>query len=182
VNVNANIVIGAGQIVSFFFLLALGLVFIFLQLNKIEKLLKRRGSNPAVRMVLALPIITNKLTGEVMADLVVLNDTIESVPIQYEDQGQQVVPGPPGDVLTATCSNPASLGVAIGGTATAPLLVLTPLVQVSPGLTVTVTDSSNLPALARVVDIVADTKPTNIVLNDAGATTVPQAVPPNPGP
>jgi len=139
--------------------------------------------NPAVKLVLALPIITHKQTGEIMSDIVLLNDTIESVPIQYEDAGGAVVPAPTGDSLTAVSSNPASLGAAIGADTNGnPLLVLTPLVQVSPGLTVTVTDSSGLPALTRVVDIVADLKATNIVLDDAGATTVSQAVPVNPGP
>jgi hypothetical protein len=187
--VNVTVSIGAGQIAILFILIAIMGVFIFLQLNRIEDMLKKIGhqhpsSNPAVRMRLVLPTITNKQTGEVMADIVLLNDTVETIDFEYEDGEGVVVPGPANDVLTPTSSSP-SLGVALGPINPATgnqTLVLTPLVQVSPGLIVTVTDSAGLPQLTRVVDIVADTKPTNLILNDASATTVPQPVPTAPGP
>ena len=63
-----------------------------------------------------------------------------------------------------------------------PAVILTPLVQASPGLNVVVADSDGLTAWTQVVDIVQDATPTNIVLDVADAEFAPQAVPTNPGP
>lgn len=156
---------------------------IFLQINRIEGLLKdiesrlKKGQrSPAVRIVLALPTITKG--GISMPNLEILNDTVVTIPIQTQDAEGVVVPAPSGDIFTAASSAPNSLGAAISGTN----LVLTPLVQASPGITVTVTDSSGLVSATQVCDIVADLTPKNIVLDIAAETTAPQPVPTNPGP
>ena len=97
---------------------------------------------------------------------------------QTTDAPGIVVPATPGDVFSVVSSNPASLGAAIGATAAGtPAVVLTPLVQASPGLTITVSDADGLQQWVQIVDIVQDVAPRNVVLDLADATTVPQAVP-----
>ena len=115
------------------------------------------------------------------------NDTVAYIPITTLDAAGAVVPAPSGDAFSAASSNPASLTAAIGvmpaGSAIqGPALVLTPLVQASPGLTVTITDTAGLTSDTQDVDIVQDLTPKSIGLNLTGATTTPQAVPTNPGP
>jgi hypothetical protein len=175
-NVNANIVIGAGQIAVLFILAAVAFGMVFVQLNRIEKLLKRGSRNPPTRIVLALPIITRN--GVPMPNLEIANDTVVTIPIQTQDAGGQVVPPQSGDTFTAVSSLPASLGVAVNGAN----LVLTPLVQASPGISVTVSDADGLTQAVQLCDIVPDLSPKNIVLDLAGETTTSQPVPPNPGP
>lgn len=115
-----------------------------------------------------------------MPNYELLNDTIATIPVQTTNSAGVVEPPPSGDTFTAVSSLPASLGVSI---ITAPLaLVLTPLVQASPGITVTVSDSAGLKVATQLVDIVADATPTNVILDLADATTVAQPVPTAPGP
>jgi hypothetical protein len=59
---------------------------------------------------------------------------------------------------------------------------LTPLVQASPGLSITVSDSAGLSSFTQLVDIVQDATPKAIMLDVAAATEVSQPVPTNPGP
>jgi hypothetical protein len=128
--------------------------------------------------------------GKAMPNFELANDTIATIPILTPDGEGGFVPPPAGDTFSVASSNPASLGAAIGtvttteGNAVAggPAVVLTPLVQASPGLTVTVTDSAGLTAWTQTVDIVADLSPKSIVLDVADATQTSQAVPTAPGP
>lgn len=132
------------------------------------------------RIVLAIPALTRK--GVKMANFELKDDNVATITIQTADASGAIEPIPAGDVFTATSSSP-SLGVSIGVDASNnPALILTPLVQVSPGITVTVKDSAGLAQAALVVDIVADTTDTQIVLNTAGAVLSTQPTPTAPGP
>lgn len=135
----------------------------------------------ATRIGLELPTRRTK-EGKLMPNFELPNDEVVTIAIQTTNAAGTVEPVPAGDVFTATSSSP-SLGVAIGTTAAGgPSLVLTPLVQASPGITVTVADSSGLIAATQVVDIVPDVTDTNIILDVAAATHVAQPVPTAPGP
>jgi hypothetical protein len=110
------------------------------------------------------------------------NDEVVTIGIQTTNSAGAVEPVPTGDVFTVASSSP-SLGVAIGATAAGnPAIVLTPLVQASPGITVTVSDSAGLKLATQVIDIVPDVTPANIVLDVADATHTTQPVPTAPGP
>ena len=92
-------------------------------------------------------------------------------------------PPPAGDVFTVVSSAPNSLGAAIGKTAAGgPAVVLTPLVQASPNITITVSDSAGLVQAVQICDVVVDVADTNVVLDVADATHVAQPVPTAPGP
>jgi len=135
----------------------------------------------AVSISLGLP--TRKKDGKVMANFELLNDEVVTIPILTDDASGDPVPAPAGDTFTVVSSNPASLGAAIGATAAGnPAVVLTPLVRVSPGLSITVNDSAKLSSYTQAVDIVADTTPQAITLDIADATEVSQPVPTAPGP
>lgn len=149
------------------------------KLDAILRLLEPQ--HEAVQIGLALPTITRN--GAIVPNIQLANDTIETITIVTTDAAGATVAAPAGDVFTVVSSNPASLTAAIGTDKSgAPAVVLTPLVQVSPGLTFTVTDSAGLASDAQGVDIVADLAPKAIGLDIADATTVAQAVPTAPGP
>ena len=80
----------------------------------------------------------------------------------------------------AVSSNPASLGARVIWQAPDFFLVLTPAVQASPGLSVTVSYNGMASAVLN-VDIVPDPDLVSVVI-DNSPTTVPQNVPTNPGP
>jgi len=148
--------------------------------RRIEFFLRERAPQIA-RIDFALPTITRN--GDIVPNIQLANDTVETITIVTTDAAGATVPAPAGDTFTVVSSNPASLGAAIGTDKNgAPAVVLTPLVQVSPGLTFTVTDSAGLASDAQGVDIVADLAPKTISLDIADATTAPQAVPTAPGP
>lgn len=110
------------------------------------------------------------------------NDEVVTIDIESTNSAGVVEPLPAGDTFTVTSSSP-SLGAAIGvGSAGGPAIVLTPTVQESPNITVTVTDSAGLTQVVLLVDIVQDVTPTNLVLDVADATHVSQPVPAAPGP
>lgn len=118
-----------------------------------------------------------------MANFEIKNDEVVSVPIKTTNAAGVVEPMTAGDTFTATSDHPDSLGVAISADGAGnPLLVLTPLVQASAGITVTVADADGLASAIQLVDIVQDVTPTNVVLDLADATHANQAVPSNPGP
>ncbi len=126
---------------------------------------------------LALPSIIKN--GRPMANFELANDEVATIPILVDDAAGTAVPAPSGDTFTAVSSSP-SLGVSIVASPAA--VVLTPLVQASPGITVTVSDSAGLTSATLVVDIVPDTTPKAITLNVAAVTETPQPVPTAPGP
>jgi hypothetical protein len=111
------------------------------------------------------------------------NDAVYTLPILTTNSAGTVEPPPAGDTFTVVSSNPASLGAAIGKTAAGgPAVVLTPLVQASPNITVTVSDSAGLIQAVQICDIVVDVSDTNVVLDTADATHTSQPVPTAPGP
>ena len=111
------------------------------------------------------------------------DDEVLTVTIKTTNSAGATEPVPAGDTFTVVSSNPASLQAAIGTDAAGnPAVVLTPLVQASPGLTITVSDSAGLAQAVQIIDIVADVTPRNVVLDFADAVAVPQAVPAAPGP
>ena len=135
-----------------------------------------------IKIVLTLPTITTK-EGTLLPNLEILNDTVVTIPIQTQDAEGSVVPAPSGDTFTVVSSLQGSLGAAISADSSGnPTLVLTPLVQASPGITITVSDADGLAQAVQICDIVPDLTPKNIVLDIAGETTTSQPVPGNPGP
>lgn len=131
---------------------------------------------------IALKLPTRTVKGIVMPNFELPNDEIVTITIETTNQAGAVEPYPAGDVFTAASSSP-SLGVAIGTDAKGnPAVVLTPLVQASPGIVVTVSDSAGLSSATLTVDIVPDVTDTNIILDVSDATHVAQPVPAAPGP
>lgn len=113
-----------------------------------------------------------------MADFDLKNDLVYTFTIRVEDAAGDMVPAPTGDTFSVTCSDTASLGVAIGADSSGnPAVVCTPLVPTATAITVTTSDSAGLKVSSNVFDIAADTAPTQIVLDTADAQTAPQAVP-----
>lgn len=135
----------------------------------------------ATNIALELPTVKSK-KGMLMPNFELPNDEVVTITIKTTNVVGAVEPAPVGDVFSATSSKPASLGVSVGTPMGVPAITLTPLVQVSPDITVTVTDSAGLMAATLVVDIVQDVTPTNIILDVADATHVSQPVPAAPGP
>lgn len=133
---------------------------------------------------IALEVPTRRTKrGKVMPNYELPNDEIDTITIKTQNAAGATEPIPSGDVFSVTSDHPASLGTAIGTDKGGnPALVLTPLVQASPGINVTVSDTAGLKVATLVVDIVQDVTPTNIVLDTADATHVSQPVPSNPGP
>jgi hypothetical protein len=133
-------------------------------------------------------------TRALAANIQLKNDQILTLPIVVDDANGDVVPAPAGDVDTVVSNNPASLHAVLGATTVAftlnnvsfpvgsPAAVINALVQVSPGLSFTITDTAGLVADVQGVDIVPDTTPTSINTNPANSTSVPQPVPTAPGP
>lgn len=118
-----------------------------------------------------------------MANYELADDEVLTATILVRNAAGAVVAAPAGDVFSAVSSNPASLAATIGTDAHgAPALVATPLVQASPDITVTVSDSAGLTAFEQVFDIVQDVTPKAIGLDLADAALTPQAPPTAPGP
>ncbi len=116
-----------------------------------------------------------------MAATVLLNNKVTTINLVFENGAGTVVSAPAGDSFTAVSSAPASLGVAIGGNASSPTLVLTPLVQAGVGYTVTVNDTKGIAPSVVTFNITPDPSiPTQLVLGFVN--TVAQAIPVAPGP
>lgn len=144
-----------------------------------ESIYRKRHKRP-VRIYLPLPVITRK--GTILPNFEIQDDTVATIPIQVEDSAGVVVPPTSGDTFTAISSTP-SLGVSVGADSSGnPTLILTPTVQASPNITVTVSDADGLTAATLVCDIVPDLSPKTVFIDVAGATTAPQPPPSNPGP
>jgi ABC-type Fe3+-hydroxamate transport system substrate-binding protein len=117
-----------------------------------------------------------------MASFELANDTIATFPIIATDAAGAVVPLPAGVTPTAVSSNPASLNVVVNTVSPGVFTVsMNAMVQLSPGLTVTIGDGT-LTTDVQGVDIVADVTPVAAALNLSAVTFAPQAVPTAPGP
>ncbi len=118
-----------------------------------------------------------------MANLQLLNDEVMTIGILTLDNVGGTVPAAAGDVFTVVSSAPASLNAVMGTTAAGgPAVVINALVQVSPGLSFTVSDSAGLAAFTENVDIVDDTTPAAIGIDLTNATSVSQPAPTAVGP
>jgi hypothetical protein len=107
------------------------------------------------------------------------SDAVYTIPILTTNIAGVVEPAPAGDVFTVTSMAPTSLQATLGTTAAGgPAVVLTPLVQSAPNITITVTDSAGLTQAVQICDIVVDVAPTNIILDVANATHTTQPTPP----
>ena len=130
---------------------------------------------------LALPEIYRN--GVLMASLELSNAVVETITILTRDAAGDVVPAPAGDVFTVVSSNPASLNAVIGADSKgAPAVVINALVQASPGLSFTVSDSAGLAVFTEDVDIVSDLTPKALGLDLANIESASQPIPSNPGP
>jgi len=109
------------------------------------------------------------------------NDSVWTFPIVTMNAVGTFEPFPAGDVPTVTSSNAASM-TAVASTAAPWTCTVAPLVQLSPGITVTVGDSAGLATNVYTFDIVADVTPTNVGLDIAAGTSVAQPVPAASGP
>lgn len=109
------------------------------------------------------------------------NDSVWTFPIVTLNANGDFEPVPAGDTPAVASSNPASM-TAVASAAAPWTCTVTPMVALSPGLTVTVTDSAGLASNVYTFDIVADVTPTNVGLDLADGTHVAQPVPTAPGP
>ena len=132
----------------------------------------------ATRIKIGVPLVTRK--GIPVSNIELKDDLVYTFPILTDAASGAAVSPPAGDTFSAVSSNPASLGAAISIVSGNAMLVLTPLVQASPNLTVTVSDSAGLTSDTVTFDIVQDLTPTSIALGTP--TTAPQPVPTAPGP
>jgi hypothetical protein len=132
----------------------------------------------AVKLVLALPIVTTK-EGNLMADIPLSNDLVYTIGVIGLDAAGNPTPLPSGDVVSAVASDTTALGVAIGTIgAGAPAVVLTPLKQNATGVAVTVTDTAGLTQDVATFDI-GPGVPKGLGLDFKNETTVSQPVPPS---
>jgi len=117
-----------------------------------------------------------------MANFELANDAVASIPITTVDTTGAVVPAPSGDIFSVVVSDVTKMTAVIGVMPSGPVagavaLILTPLVQVSPGLTVTVSDTAALTSATVTVDLVDDVTPKGILPDVAGVVFTPQPVP-----
>jgi hypothetical protein len=149
--------------------------------NQLNQLIADTGIPVATKIGLALPEIYKG--GIFMANLQLKNDEVMHIGILTLDNVGGIVPAAAGDVFSVVSSNPASLNAVIGTMASgAPAVVINALVQESPGLTFTVSDSAGLAVFTETVDIVIDTTPTAMGLDLTTIETSAQPVPTNVGP
>ncbi len=113
-----------------------------------------------------------------MSNFQIYNDKVWTFPLKCVSAAGVIQPSFPSG-LTVTSSSPNSLGAAevLGK------LVLTPLVQASLGITVTISGAGLIPATLT-CDIVSDPNALNVVIDMTAidVTTVNQNVPTAPGP
>ena len=118
-----------------------------------------------------------------MANFQLPNDWVVTATIVVQDAAGDMVPAPAGDVFSVVSNNPASLQAVMGTDADGnPAVVFNALVQVSPGVSMTISDSAGLTVDTVMIDIVQDMMPVAVGLNLATITHVTQPVPANPGP
>jgi hypothetical protein len=143
-----------------------------------------QSKNKPVRIALGAPLVLRKgkLT---VANIPLPNDEVLIVPILTDDTAGVPVPPPAGDIFSVVSSSP-SLTAVIDTTTLVPAgtpgVKINAMVQVSPGLSFTVSDSAGLTTIVQGVDIVADTTPKAITLDIAHAVVQTQPVPAAPGP
>lgn len=140
--------------------------------------------NKPMRIALGAPLKlkNGKLT---MANIELQNDEILFIPILTDDMAGVPVPPPSGDTFSVVTSSPSLMAAIDTTTLTptgTPAVKINAAVQVSPGLTFTVSDSAGLTTFTQGVDVVADTTPSAITLDFAHEVMQSQPVPTAPGP
>ena len=150
-------------------------------LSRLDQIIAFLSPKRPAHIVLALPIITRN--GNLMANFELADDTVAAIAIHVTDASGVVVPAPVGDIFSALSSDGTKLTATIGAMPSGPMvgavaLILTPMVKLASGLTVTVTDTSALTSFVLMVDIVMDLTPKAITLDVVDAVFTPQAVPP----
>lgn len=115
-----------------------------------------------------------------MANFQLPNDWVLTVPVVTQNAAGAIVPPPPSDTFTVVSNNPASLQAVMDSTGKS--VVLNALVQVSPGVSFTVSDAAGLQHPPVLMDIVADAVPAMTGVDFTGASHTTQAVPTAPGP
>ena len=173
---NVTVQVGAGQIAVLFFLIAAVGAFIFIQLNKIERLLRKGPRSPAVRLALVTPIVTKE--GNQVANYELNVGNTAYVPIQTLDAGGKPVPPPAGDTFTVASSDTVNAPVSISTMPSGPLAgqAAAAIVGVgaAAGVTITLTDADNLTAGTQIVDVIpAADPPTTDFLDISDAVVVP---------
>jgi hypothetical protein len=99
---------------------------------------------------------TNVVLAAPAAHFELPNNEVATITIKTTNSAGAGEPYPSNDVFAVTSSDAASLRATIGADASGnPAVILTPLVQVSPALTITVTDSAGLAQAVQIIDIVA---------------------------
>jgi hypothetical protein len=143
-----------------------------------------RANHKPMRILLGAPLVlkNGKLT---VANIELPNDEVLIIPILTDNDVGMPVPPPPGDVFSVSTSSP-SLSAAIDITTLTPPgtpgVKINANVQVSPGLSFTISDSAGLPVFVQGVDIMNDTTPKAITLDIPHAVVQSQPVPAAPGP
>ncbi len=121
-----------------------------------------------------------------MANFQAYNDKVWTLPVKCFNPNTSATTAafPSGTNLTLTNSLPNSLGATLTGSDSALFLILTPKVQASPGISLTVS-GTNMVAQTLLVDVVDDPAVQNQVSIDttsADITTTAQSVPTSAGP
>lgn len=109
-----------------------------------------------------------------MANNLLPNDVIRTIPILGKDAAGDVVPLPAGVVPTVSSSDPGSNAVIVGGNSYA----LNATVRLVQNVSITIDDGSLTPEVL-VWDVVDDVKPTSVASDLLHFTDVTQAVPPD---
>ncbi len=110
------------------------------------------------------------------------NDKTYTFPLQCKNASGVVQPWPTtGAWPVAVSDNPGSLAASVTYVAPSFKLVLKPMVQASPNISVTVSYIGMGPAIF-VADIVADPDLISVAVDASGVTTATQSIPTNTGP
>jgi hypothetical protein len=110
------------------------------------------------------------------------NDKVWTFPLKCQNAAGAVQPGPTtGAWPTAVSDNPASLGASVVYQAPLFNLVLTPKVQASPGISVTVS-YVGMASATFTADIVTDPNLISVAIDSADVTSISQSIPSAPGP
>ncbi len=143
-----------------------------------------QAKNKPVRIALGVPLKV-KNGKAIMANIELANDEVLIIPILTDNSAGVPVPPPSGDTFSVVSSSPSLMAVIDTTTLTpagTPGVKINATVQMSPGLTFTVSDSAGLTSFTQGVDIVSDTTPSAITLDVAHEVMQSQPVPTAPGP
>lgn len=107
-----------------------------------------------------------------MANMQLLNDDVQTIPIMGKDAAGDMVALPTGRTPTLVNSDPAAMNAVIVGSS----YVLNALVPLATGISIEIDDGTLTPEIT-LWDIVADLTATSVVSNFSAATHASQPVP-----